>query len=87
MKWLRVTAKEGFPSTPLCARFDARLDPQRAGFHSVHGRDEGALGRLPARVRMRLWCDGFRGGTYIAFVVMGAEWSRSGTRDPGPPRQ
>jgi hypothetical protein len=33
---------------------------------------------------MRLWCDGFRGGAYIAFVVMGAEWSRSGTKDPGP---
>ena len=37
----------------LCARLDAGSDPQRAGFHSVHGRDEGALGRLPAGVRMR----------------------------------
>jgi len=27
---------------------------------------------------MRLWCDGFRGGAYIAFLVMCAEWSRVG---------
>ena len=58
-----VAARDGQRRLPLlpalCARLVPGPDPQRAGFHSVHGRDEDALGRLPARVRMRLWCDDF----------------------------
>ena len=52
-----VAARDGQRRPPLlptlCARLDAGSDPQRVGFHSVHGRDERALGRVPARVRMR----------------------------------
>lgn len=59
-----VAARDGQRRLPLlpalCARLEAGPHPQRPGLHSIHGRDEGALGGLPARVRRRSWCADFR---------------------------
>src|SRR5205085_1439431 len=50
-----VAARDGPGRLSLLSTLRARLvpgpDPQRAGFPAVHGRDEGTLGGLPARVR------------------------------------
>ena len=53
---LEVAACDGQRRLPLlpalCARLVPGPDPQRSGLPSVHGRDENALGALPARARM-----------------------------------